>query len=103
MPDYPFKQTAEIQITCPRCGYRMIRTVARLRRETKILCPSCGGTVAAHGADRLDGKQKRGGAKEIQMTTEQLYVKVGEWYWGAKCPECGEMTAHAHDPMRGQD
>ena len=37
------------------------------------------------------------------MTTEQLYVKVGEWYWGAKCPECGEMTAHAHDPMQGQD
>jgi hypothetical protein len=30
-----------------------------------------------------------------------LYVKVGEWYWGAKCPKCGEMTAHAHDPMRG--
>jgi hypothetical protein len=36
------------------------------------------------------------------MTTEQLYKKVGEWYWGAKCPECGEMTAHVHDPMGGQ-
>jgi hypothetical protein len=39
------------------------------------------------------------GRKEIQMT---LYVTVGEWYWGAKCPKSGEMTAHAHDPMRGQ-
>ena len=29
------------------------------------------------------------------MTTEQLYVKVGEWYWGATCPECGEMAAHS--------
>jgi|SRR5215467_6475347 len=56
MPDYRFKQTAEIQITCPRCGYCMIRTVARLRRETKILCPSCGGTVAPR-ADQLDGRE----------------------------------------------
>jgi len=29
------------------------------------------------------------------MTTEQIYTKVGEWYWGAKCPECGEMAAHS--------
>jgi len=29
------------------------------------------------------------------MTTEQLYTKVGEWYWGATCPECGEMAAHS--------
>jgi predicted RNA-binding Zn-ribbon protein involved in translation (DUF1610 family) len=29
------------------------------------------------------------------MTTEKLYVKVGEWYWGATCPECGEMAAHS--------
>lgn len=52
MSEYPFKQTAEIQITCARCGYCMIRTVARLR-ETKILCPSCGWTVAP-GAEQLD-------------------------------------------------
>ena len=29
------------------------------------------------------------------MTTEQLYTKVGEWYWGATCPECGEKAAHS--------
>jgi len=29
------------------------------------------------------------------MATEQLQVVVGERYWGARCPECGEMTAHA--------
>jgi ribosomal protein L37AE/L43A len=56
MPDYPFKQTAEIQITCPRCGYCMTRTVARLRRETKILCPSCGGTIAP-GAEQVDERE----------------------------------------------
>jgi len=35
---------------------------------------------------------RKGGFK---MTTEQIYTKVGEWYWGAKCPECGEMAAHS--------
>jgi hypothetical protein len=28
-------------------------------------------------------------------------AKHGEWYWGAKCPTCGQMGAHAHDPTRG--
>ena len=28
------------------------------------------------------------------MATEQPHV-VGERYWGARCPECGAMTAHA--------
>jgi hypothetical protein len=28
-------------------------------------------------------------------------VRDGEWYWGAKCPTCGEMSAHTHDPTRG--
>src|SRR5215470_11253234 len=32
---------------------------------------------------------------EIQMATEQLEAEVGKRYWGAKCPECGTMTAHA--------
>ena len=25
------------------------------------------------------------------MATEQLLIEVGEWYWGATCPECGEQ------------
>ena len=29
------------------------------------------------------------------MTTEQPHIIVGEWYWGATCPECGEMAAHS--------
>jgi hypothetical protein len=28
-------------------------------------------------------------------------AKPGEWYWGAKCPQCGKMAAHTHDPTRG--
>jgi predicted RNA-binding Zn-ribbon protein involved in translation (DUF1610 family) len=56
MSDDPLKQTAEIQITCPRCGYSMIRTVARLRRKTEILCPSCGATVAP-ADDQFDGEE----------------------------------------------
>jgi hypothetical protein len=29
------------------------------------------------------------------MATEQLHIVVGEWYWGATCPECGEMAPHS--------
>ena len=29
------------------------------------------------------------------MATEHLEVVVGEQYWGARCPECGTMAAHA--------
>ena len=36
------------------------------------------------------------------MTTEQLQVREGEWYWGVSCPECGAMAAHMPDPTRGQ-
>jgi rubrerythrin len=44
--DHPLKNTAEVELICPRCGYRMTRTAARLRRETDIVCPSCGEPVA---------------------------------------------------------
>ena len=30
------------------------------------------------------------------------HPQKGEWYWGAKCPHCGELTAHTHDPSRGK-
>jgi predicted RNA-binding Zn-ribbon protein involved in translation (DUF1610 family) len=31
------------------------------------------------------------------MATEKLHIAVGEWYWGATCPECGKMAAHSKD------
>jgi len=34
LADHPLKNTAEVELVCPRCGYRMMRTAARLRRET---------------------------------------------------------------------
>jgi predicted RNA-binding Zn-ribbon protein involved in translation (DUF1610 family) len=33
---------AEIEIICPRCGYHMARTAARLRRGTVLVCAACG-------------------------------------------------------------
>ena len=33
---------AEIEVVCPRCGYRMTRTAARLRRGIRLVCPECG-------------------------------------------------------------
>lgn len=37
MADHPLKNTAEVELICRRCGYRMMRTAARLRRETGII------------------------------------------------------------------
>jgi predicted RNA-binding Zn-ribbon protein involved in translation (DUF1610 family) len=37
----PVKE-AEIELICPRCGYRMVRSAARLRRDTHLVCPECG-------------------------------------------------------------
>jgi predicted RNA-binding Zn-ribbon protein involved in translation (DUF1610 family) len=41
MAQDPVKE-AEIEVVCPRCGYRMRRTAARLRRGIKLVCPECG-------------------------------------------------------------
>jgi DNA-directed RNA polymerase subunit RPC12/RpoP len=46
LADHPLKNTAEVEIVCRRCSYRMMRTAARLRRETGIVCSSCGEPVA---------------------------------------------------------
>jgi hypothetical protein len=36
---------AEIEILCPRCGYRMTRTASRLRRGTPLVCIQCGEAI----------------------------------------------------------
>jgi predicted RNA-binding Zn-ribbon protein involved in translation (DUF1610 family) len=43
---------AEIEIVCPRCGYRMMRTAARLRRGTALVCPECGQNIVPDVSDR---------------------------------------------------
>jgi hypothetical protein len=37
LADHSLKNTAELELICPRCGYRMMRMAARLRRETGIM------------------------------------------------------------------
>jgi hypothetical protein len=46
---------AEIEIVCPRCGYRTTRTPGRLRRDVKILCPQCGGEIVSEPPDSPPG------------------------------------------------
>lgn len=48
MEDDPLKDEAKVEIVCPPCGYRTTRTVARLRRETMVVCAECGGEIV-HG------------------------------------------------------
>jgi len=50
MPKNPPKDDAEVEIICPSCGYRLARTVARLRRDTPVVCPNCG-TKIVHEDD----------------------------------------------------
>jgi DNA-directed RNA polymerase subunit RPC12/RpoP len=57
--DHPLNDTAEIEITCPHCHYRMMRTAARLRRETEIRCPRCGGAVAPGIGEREPKETER--------------------------------------------
>jgi hypothetical protein len=45
------EDAAEVEIVCPCCGYRLTRTVARLRRDTKVVCANCGQDVVPHGLD----------------------------------------------------
>jgi DNA-directed RNA polymerase subunit RPC12/RpoP len=40
---------AEIELVCPRCGYRMARTASRLRRPTKLVCAQCGQDIMPEG------------------------------------------------------
>ena len=47
MPD----PETEVEIVCTRCGYRTTRTLARLRRETKIVCSECGSEIVPPGRD----------------------------------------------------
>jgi len=54
LADHPLKDTAEIEIICPHCGYRMMRAVARLRREYEIDCPSCGKLILPPASERTD-------------------------------------------------
>jgi ribosomal protein S27E len=49
LADHPLNETAEIEITCAHCGYRLMRTVAQLRRKTSIDCAVCGKFIATDG------------------------------------------------------
>ena len=46
---------AEVEIVCPRCGYRTARTPDRLRRDVKILCPQCGEEIVSEPPDSRPG------------------------------------------------
>jgi DNA-directed RNA polymerase subunit RPC12/RpoP len=48
MPQDPLKD-AEIEVVCPRCGYRMTRTASRLRRPTRLICAECGQDIMPEG------------------------------------------------------
>jgi predicted RNA-binding Zn-ribbon protein involved in translation (DUF1610 family) len=51
MAKQPLPDTAEVELICRSCGYHMARTVARLRRDTKVVCPNCGADIVGDQTD----------------------------------------------------
>ena len=41
MAKRPRSEEIEVEVICPRCGYRLARSPARLRRDTPVVCPNC--------------------------------------------------------------
>jgi predicted RNA-binding Zn-ribbon protein involved in translation (DUF1610 family) len=58
MAKHPLPDTPEVEIICPGCGYHMARTVARLRRDTKVICPNCGADVVGDHTDEPAGDEE---------------------------------------------
>jgi hypothetical protein len=44
-------ETAQVEIICRCCGYHMLRTAQRLRRDIDIVCPNCGTVVVGESED----------------------------------------------------
>lgn len=51
MAKKPLPDTVEVELICRSCGYHMARTVARLRRDTKVVCPNCGADIVGDHTD----------------------------------------------------
>ena len=54
MADEDPVEAAQVEIICLCCGYHMLRTAQRLRRDTDIVCPNCG-TVVVREHEHTDG------------------------------------------------
>jgi len=49
MANDPRPDQVEVEVICPRCGYRLTRSVARLRRDTPVVCPNCAYRMSEDG------------------------------------------------------
>jgi transposase len=50
------KDESEIEVICSCCGYHLTRTAARLRRDTRVVCPNCGEEVVPEGHEDSGGR-----------------------------------------------
>jgi predicted RNA-binding Zn-ribbon protein involved in translation (DUF1610 family) len=42
MANDPRDEELDVEIICPECGYHLVRSAERLRRNTPVVCPNCG-------------------------------------------------------------
>ena len=59
MAKQPLPDTVEVELICRGCGYHMARTVARLRRDTKVVCPNCGADIVGDHTDDVPSEEPR--------------------------------------------
>jgi predicted RNA-binding Zn-ribbon protein involved in translation (DUF1610 family) len=50
------KDEAEVEVICRCCGYHLKRTAARLRRDSRVVCPNCGEEVVPQVHEDSDGR-----------------------------------------------
>jgi len=58
MADDPRDDEAEVEVICTRCGYHLTRSVARLRRDTPLVCPNCGREIVEPDNGGSDRRRK---------------------------------------------
>jgi predicted RNA-binding Zn-ribbon protein involved in translation (DUF1610 family) len=93
LADHPLKDTAEVEIICPRCGYRMMRTAARLRRSNKVDCPVCGESIVPSAGDTPEdrGELEQISIRRVQGTVGAFALRIG----------LSSSTPHRHPPIDG--
>jgi hypothetical protein len=72
LPEY-LNKTAEIPLTCPKCGQEFIKTVGDLERDPQFFCPKDCGAVF-DGAPFLEEAEKalKNAAATLQREIDKL-------------------------------
>jgi predicted RNA-binding Zn-ribbon protein involved in translation (DUF1610 family) len=52
--DHPGDDEPDVEIICPQCGYLIVRSAERLRRDTPVVCSNCGKQIMGRPKNEND-------------------------------------------------